>query len=640
MITLKNIEKTYTLQSESIEVLKNISLELKPGELTYLLGESGCGKSTLLHIIGGIDQANSGKYYFQQQNLLEMSDVEWASFRRERIGFVFQNFHLISHLTALENIEMSMVLDGQPKQERRKRALELLEMVDLKNRANHFPNQLSGGQKQRVAIARALANNPDIILADEPTGALDSKNSKQIMDILKKIACSGKTVLVITHSLEYNDLADRIIKMKDGTIISDVHLTEQKDIQLIKNEKKKTNPHLDFFTSFKLSMRNIRNKKWRNFLTAFGSSIGIFGILIILALSNGVQDRISSTVDIEKDAYSIFVTKEDKSLIEDSIQSKLAAIDGVEEVINYTPFQISLQTEDGNQTTMSAKTLASEKLKDKNGKDYIVHGQYPKDDTAQIIIPERIAEELFKESKLAVGKKVNMTAQLMSLEQVFKTVETEAIISGIIQNESFALLDSIGITEYLSTIIMNTHDETANRAYSFKVFMKYSDLEKVQSAIHDEGFVTQVSGESAEEINQYVDMAALALGLLAAISLIVSSIMIGIVLYVSVIERTKEIGILKAIGATNVDIRRIFVTEGFCIALIGGIFGTVLALGVGQLLNLIIKNAMDVTFTLFQFNLIDILLMLMVSAIIGVLSSFIPSFKAARQNPLEALRYE
>jgi len=229
MISLQSIEKSYHLSNQTVKVLNNINLALYPGELSYLLGESGCGKSTLLNILGGIDKADNGEYIFDGKNVTNFKEKDWAYFRRNKIGFVFQTFNLIPHLTALENIEMSMILDGFSKTDRRARALELLELVGLKDRASHLPNQLSGGQKQRVAIARSLANNPDIILADEPTGALDSENSEQIMKILKEVSQQGKIVLVVTHSQELLHFADKVIKMKDGTINEVKKITEKND---------------------------------------------------------------------------------------------------------------------------------------------------------------------------------------------------------------------------------------------------------------------------------------------------------------------------------------------------------------------------------------------------------------------------
>lgn len=242
MITLQHIKKSYKLGSNELQVLKDINLEIQLGTLTYLVGESGSGKSTLLNIIGGIDTYDSGTYYFENEDISTYSEKDLTYFRREKVGFVFQNFNLISHLSSIENVELSMVLNDAA--DSKKRALELLKLVGMDSYANHLPNQLSGGQKQRVAIARALANNPDIILADEPTGAPDSENSIQVMEILRNIADQGKTVIVVTHSTELLHYGDVVIRIKDGEIINE-HVSNNATNHLsladkrLKNRRKK-----------------------------------------------------------------------------------------------------------------------------------------------------------------------------------------------------------------------------------------------------------------------------------------------------------------------------------------------------------------------------------------------------------------
>ncbi|MDD9149636.1 MULTISPECIES: ABC transporter ATP-binding protein [unclassified Sporolactobacillus] len=218
MISIKNLQKHYTLNKKSIPILKDINITLVPGEMTCLTGESGCGKSTLFNILGGLDDYDGGEYLFNEKDVKSFSEKDWSSFRAKNIGFIFQSFSLIPHLSALKNVEISMTSNKIPKSERGKRAKALLDSVGLKNRYDYILSQLSGGKKQRVAIARALANDPDIMLADEPTGTLDSKSSKQVMAILKSIAERGKIVLVVTHSSELSQLGDKVIEMKDGKI--------------------------------------------------------------------------------------------------------------------------------------------------------------------------------------------------------------------------------------------------------------------------------------------------------------------------------------------------------------------------------------------------------------------------------------
>lgn len=291
MLQLKDITKSYKTGEFTQVALDKVSLNFRESEFVAILGQSGSGKTTLLNVIGGLDQYDSGELIINGQSTKNFQDGEWDAYRNNSVGFIFQSYNLISHLSIVDNVEMGMTLSGVSTSEKNKKAMEVLEKVGLKDHVHKKPNQLSGGQMQRVAIARALANNPDIILADEPTGALDSETSEQIMDLIKTIA-EDKLVIMVTHNPELAEqYADRVIKFSDGKAVSDSNpLANQK---LTSNYKlKKTS--MSFFTALKLSGKNIATKKWRTGLTAFASSIGIIGIALILSLSNGFDKQISS----------------------------------------------------------------------------------------------------------------------------------------------------------------------------------------------------------------------------------------------------------------------------------------------------------------------------------------------------------
>ncbi|WP_027409242.1 ATP-binding cassette domain-containing protein [Anoxybacteroides tepidamans] len=646
MISLKNIKKYYKLNDEKIEVLKGVTLNLYPGQVTYLLGESGCGKSTLLNIIGGIDKADAGEYLFDGLNVNEFNEKQWAYFRRKKIGFVFQSFNLIPHLTALENVEMSMILGGRSQEQRRKKALELLNMVGLGAKANYLPSQLSGGQKQRIAIARALANDPDIILADEPTGALDSENSIQIMGILKNISAQGKIVLVVTHSQELSRFADRIIRMKDGVIINveelNSNINMKENINNHVQKKINTGKRLNLLTTSKLSIRNIKNKKWRNILTAIGASIGIFGLAIITFLGNGVKEKLSGSVDEAAAKSSLSVANEEFNILTEKDLNKLSKLHNIQNIYPYNPFQISIKAENGNKATSSAESLVPKEHAKIYGKHYVVKGTFPNEQKNEIVLPERIAQKLFKNPEQVIGKNVSLVVQLMSLKEVYPTVKINAKITGLLKNNSIPLLDTAGISYGLSRQVMKESTGNNNAALSFTIIpTSVNDIDSLKKNIKKMGYKAQTDEESQNEIDQYVSLASIALGMLSSISLIVSSIMIGIVLYVGVLERTREIGILKAIGALRSDIRRIFVTEGMIIGLIGGILGVLGSVIVGKASNYVIETVMHKNnLDLFQFNFIQMLLLIIFSGLLGILASFIPAHKAAKQNAVEALRYE
>lgn len=300
MLKLKNITKSYITGEFKQIALNNVSLNFRKNEFVAILGPSGSGKTTLLNIIGGLDRYDEGDVIVNGKSTKHFKDSEWDAYRNNSIGFVFQSYNLIPHLNILDNVEMGMTLSGVSSSIRHKKALEVLEQVGLKDHIHKKPNQLSGGQMQRVAIARALANDPDIILADEPTGALDTATSIQIMDLIKEIS-HNKLVIMVTHNATLAEkYADRIIRIQDGKIVDDTNPYEDADEEDFYKLKRTS---MSFFTALKLSGKNILTKKFRTTLTAFASSIGIIGIALILSLSSGFQIKID---EFQRDALAEF----------------------------------------------------------------------------------------------------------------------------------------------------------------------------------------------------------------------------------------------------------------------------------------------------------------------------------------------
>ena len=312
MLQLKNITKTYEAGDTKVEALKGISLSFRKNEFVSILGQSGCGKTTLLNLIGGLDRYTSGDLIINGKSTKEFNDRDWDTYRNHSVGFVFQTYNLIPHQTVLSNVELALTLSGVSKQERRKRAIEVLKKVGLEDQINKKPNQMSGGQMQRVAIARALVNDPDILLADEPTGALDSETSVQIMEILKEIA-KDKLVVMVTHNPDLaNQYSTRIIKLLDGKVTDD---SNPYNGEKTKNNKslssKKT--YMSFKTALSLSMNNLMTKKGRTILTALAGSIGIIGIALILSLSYGVRSYIGR---VEEDTLSSYPITLERSTVD------------------------------------------------------------------------------------------------------------------------------------------------------------------------------------------------------------------------------------------------------------------------------------------------------------------------------------
>lgn len=309
MLQLKNIKKNYESGEEIVKALKGINIEFRESEFVAILGPSGCGKTTLLNIIGGLDHYTSGDLIIDGISTKKYKDRDWDTYRNHRIGFVFQNYNLITHQSVLSNVELALTLSGVDKKTRRKKAIEVLEKVGLKDQMHKKPNQMSGGQMQRVAIARALVNDPDILLADEPTGALDTKTSIQIMEILKEIS-KDRLIIMVTHNPDLaSKYATRTINLLDGEITSDSRAyNSKKEIKEKMESGKKTS--MSFMTAMNLSLNNLMTKKGRTILTAFAGSIGIIGIALILAISNGVQEYINNVEEETLTSYPLSVQEE------------------------------------------------------------------------------------------------------------------------------------------------------------------------------------------------------------------------------------------------------------------------------------------------------------------------------------------
>ena len=313
MLKLNNIKKNYETGNESVKALKGINIEFRENEFVSILGPSGCGKTTLLNIIGGLDHYTSGDLTIDSISTKKYKDRDWDTYRNHRIGFVFQNYNLITHQSVLSNVELALTLSGVDKQTRRKKAIEVLEKVGLKDQMHKKPNQMSGGQMQRVAIARALVNDPDILLADEPTGALDTKTSVQIMEILKEIS-KDRLIIMVTHNPELaKKYSTRIINLLDGEVTSDSkpYSSKKEEKEKIKEEKRKAKKtSMSFLTAMNLSLNNLMTKKGRTILTAFAGSIGIIGIALILSISNGVQQYINNVEEETLTSYPLTVQEE------------------------------------------------------------------------------------------------------------------------------------------------------------------------------------------------------------------------------------------------------------------------------------------------------------------------------------------
>lgn len=412
MLQLKNITKNYLSGDNKVQALNGIDIEFRENEFVSILGQSGCGKTTLLNIIGGLDRYTSGDLIINGKSTKEFKDKDWDTYRNHSVGFVFQSYNLIPHQTVLANVELALTISGVGKTERRKRAIEALQKVGLGDQINKKPNQMSGGQMQRVAIARALVNDPDILLADEPTGALDSKTSVQVMEILKEIS-KDRLIIMVTHNPELaKKYSSRIVKLLDGKIIDDSnpYKSSEEDVKKARNKKDKSGKaSMKFTTAVRLSLNNLMTKKGRTFLTSFAGSIGIIGIALILSLSHGMQSYINR---VEEDTLSSYpLTIQEASI---DVTSMLEAMMGNGEKEEHNDNKIYSRPIVNNILETVSTKLQTNNLEefkkylesgDTNIKDYINAIQYEynlnlniykqnEDKTYQQVNPSKVFDEL------------------------------------------------------------------------------------------------------------------------------------------------------------------------------------------------------------------------------------------------------
>ena len=412
MLQLKNITKNYLSGDNKVQALKGIDIEFRENEFVSILGQSGCGKTTLLNIIGGLDRYTSGDLIINGKSTKEFKDKDWDTYRNHSVGFVFQSYNLIPHQTVLANVELALTISGVGKAERKKKAIEALQKVGLGDQLNKKPNQMSGGQMQRVAIARALVNDPDILLADEPTGALDSKTSVQVMEILKEIS-KDRLIIMVTHNPELaKKYSSRIVKLLDGKIIDDSnpYKSSEEDVKKARNKKDKSGKaSMKFTTAVRLSLNNLMTKKGRTFLTSFAGSIGIIGIALILSLSHGMQSYINR---VEEDTLSSYpLTIQEASI---DVTSMLEAMMGNGEKEEHNDNKIYSRPIVNNILETVSTKLQTNNLEefkkylesgDTNIKDYINAIQYEynlnlniykqnEDKTYQQVNPSKVFDEL------------------------------------------------------------------------------------------------------------------------------------------------------------------------------------------------------------------------------------------------------
>ena len=442
MLELKSISKIYKMEGFKQKALDKVSINFRKNEFTSILGPSGSGKTTLLNIIGGLDHYDSGELIINETSTKKYNDRDWDTYRNHRVGFVFQSYNLINHQTVLSNVELALTLSGVNKKERVRRAKKALTTVGLKEHMNKRPSQLSGGQMQRVAIARALVNDPEILLADEPTGALDSTTSKQVMDLLKEIA-KDKLVIMVTHNPELaEEYSNRIIKLQDGQIIDDTNPYDGKvdtELDLVESERKTKKTSMNYWTAISLSLNNLMTKKGRTFLTAFAGSIGIIGIALILSLSHGINKFIEKTEEETLSSYPLQIQKESVDM-----STMLETLSGNKKTKNYKDNKIHSVNIMGDMMENMSKEVKHNNMKD--FKEYIENDKKLSEYTSDIQYTYNVQLNLYK-NDLDKIVRVNPTTVLdtlgmgtSSMDSIYSTfLSSNDVFYEMIDNEK--LLD-------------------------------------------------------------------------------------------------------------------------------------------------------------------------------------------------------
>lgn len=664
VLELKDVKKYYKMPGGGqYEALRGVNAKFAAGEMVAIVGESGSGKSTLMNTIGGLDSDFEGAILYEGKNLRDFSKKEMVNYHKKSIGFIFQNFNLIPHLDLIDNVSIAMTLSNADEKTRRGRAEELLTQVGLKDHMHKKPDQLSGGQKQRVAIARALANDPDVIIADEPTGALDADTTDVILNMIRDIAASGKLVLMVTHSDKVASHCSRVLRIDQGQIVSDQeqkpldhHLEQRTEVKI---------QQMNLFKVISLAFKNMKAKFGRNALVATGMGIGIMSVILMLSLGKGVTSYVSGQMNTYSNPLVAEIQKTssqkmrqqgmqaqqtgDKAALAKQQQKNMASLSGtssasafsqkdlkkLEKIAHVQKLQkgysaISLGT---NQLKYGKKTASMIYLKTVNdgiAKSEVKKGRLPKAGKDEVMIDSGSADNL---GKKILGKKVKASLQI-GTKTITKTVKVVGVYEASGSGQVSTLL--LPYSDLAKIFKDNGLTLKANVVYLTATDKQYTS--SIKQAAKDKGFAGSMQEQMTEMFDSILSVLTYVLTAIAAVSLLVSAIMILVVLNISVVERTQEIGVMKALGARRKDIRRIFSSEAFLLGLASGIVGIALTWLLAQGINSFTQSAFKAAVVSLtpQYALTGLLISVIISMIAGIL----PANHASKLDPVEALRKE
>ena len=672
-IQLVEICRHFELGSANVKALDKINLEIDQGEFVALVGPSGSGKSTLLNLLGGLDRPTSGELSMQGLGLQDATETQLTAHRRHNVGFIFQSFNLLPTLTALENVALPLMISGVPIKERQERAADLLKRVGLEHRQAHRPTEMSGGEQQRAAIARALVNNPQLILADEPTGNLDSSTGDEVMQLLRNLnAESGVTLIVVTHDPEVAAYADRIVHLRDGgvdRIEVSKSIPEKKGEQIkIRQPELSLNGGLSFHDLVRTAWDNLRRRPVRNVLTAAGVLIGIVTLVAMVSFGVGVQEEvnrnfkalglenvfISPTFPEEEDAFDPFgVAEPEQPLTPETV----AAFRALPEVQSVTPtlylpsnMEISLSYEDKALPIRLSGGFS-------HGPDgpgmpappeMLVGVSLGEGDTQGMTLIEGLADQLLEDTVLKYEDLLN---QPVTLTIRLPRGETKEFTSQIIGVESGRGSNTIelGLAERteIKSWWYGRPDTLQTDGYDMLVVRAVDQLAvpAVVEVAEAMSLEAQSLGTILELANRVLAIMQALLGSVGGLALLVATLGVANTMMMAIYERTREIGVLKALGATSREVRLMFTADAVLLGIIGGFVGVILGTLLGRLVDWVghLYLESEGVIGIGQMSIVPPWLAigaLIFAAFIGVLGGLYPAARAARLDPVVALKHE
>ncbi|AUC06040.1 MacB family efflux pump subunit [Acinetobacter lwoffii] len=651
LLEVKNLVREFPAGESTVQILKGVNLEIYPGELVAIVGQSGSGKSTLMNILGCLDKPTTGSYKVKGRETRELEADELAQLRREYFGFIFQRYHLLGDLNAAGNVEVPAIYAGADSSERHARAVKILTDLGLGEKTQNRPSQLSGGQQQRVSIARALMNGGDVILADEPTGALDKNSGIEVMRILRELNAKGHTIILVTHDHNVAKNATRIIEISDGNIISDQpnvpeveeHLEKQ---PLIRSEQKKISSWRSAVDrlgeAFRMALLAMNAHRMRTFLTMLGIIIGIASVVSVVALGNGSQKQILENISsLGTNTITVFQgrgfgdnsrSSQSKTLIpaDADALAEQPYVDGVSPSVN--------SSVTGRYKEIEASTTVNGVSEDffyVRGMTFQSGQPFDRSSVMQqaqdVVIDTNTKNTFFKDGTNPVG-------------QVILLGSVPSRIIGVIDAQKGMMGNNDSLNVYLpySTVMSRMLGQSNVRSIIVRIKDEYPSAAAENAILNllvqrhgAQDVFTQNADSIRETIQQTTATMTLLISAIAVISLVVGGIGVMNIMLVSVTERTQEIGVRMAVGARQSDILQQFLIEAVLVCILGGILGVLLSLGIGQL----ITHFAGGTFQM-AYSTTSIVAAFICSSLIGIVFGFIPARNAARLNPVDALSRE